>query len=62
MKAPSWIIIASVAMALPALPRGSGADEAIARHRMGEVVVKARRGAKVAVEQLRHEFWLTVAF
>ncbi len=32
-------------------------DASIARERMGTLVVRARPGAKVAVEQLRHEFW-----
>jgi endo-1,4-beta-xylanase len=32
-------------------------DAPIARERMGTLVVRARPGAKVSVEQLRHEFW-----
>jgi GH35 family endo-1,4-beta-xylanase len=32
-------------------------DEAIAKNRMGSLVVHAKPGAKVSVEQLRHEFW-----
>ena len=29
----------------------------IREHRMGELLVKARPGTEVHVEQLRHEFW-----
>jgi endo-1,4-beta-xylanase len=33
----------------------------IRQHRMGELIVKARPGAEVHVEQLRHEFWFGAA-
>ncbi len=33
----------------------------IRRHRMGELVVRAKPGAQVYVEQLRHEFWFGAA-
>jgi len=33
----------------------------IREHRMGELLVKARPGAEVHVEQLRHEFWFGAA-
>ncbi|NSW93681.1 MAG: endo-1,4-beta-xylanase [Bacteroidales bacterium] len=36
-------------------------DESIARNRKGEIIVKARPGSKVSVEQLRHEFWFGCA-
>jgi GH35 family endo-1,4-beta-xylanase len=32
-------------------------DAAIARNRMGTLVIRAAPGAKVTVEQIRHEFW-----
>ena len=32
-------------------------DTAIARYRMGTLVIRTTPGAKVAVEQMRHEFW-----
>lgn len=32
-------------------------DSAIARNRMGTLVIRTRPGAKVAVEQIRHDFW-----
>jgi endo-1,4-beta-xylanase len=39
----------------------SGIEDDIAKHRKGELVIKAERGAKVKVEQLRHEFWFGCA-
>jgi len=38
-----------------------GIDEAIAKHRKGELTVRAKRGDKVTVEQLSHEFWFGCA-
>ena len=32
-------------------------DASIARNRTGTLVIRARPGAKIAVEQLRHGFW-----
>jgi GH35 family endo-1,4-beta-xylanase len=32
-------------------------DASIARHRMGTLVIKTAPGARVGVEQVRHEFW-----
>jgi GH35 family endo-1,4-beta-xylanase len=34
-----------------------GINDSIAKYRKGELVVKAKSGDKVQVEQLRHEFW-----
>ncbi len=36
-------------------------DNDIARHRKGELIIKARPGDEVAVEQLSHEFWFGAA-
>jgi GH35 family endo-1,4-beta-xylanase len=36
-------------------------DRAIARHRMGKLIVHAPAGSQVKVEQLRHEFWFGAA-
>ena len=36
-------------------------DESIAQHRKGMITINARPGAKVSVEQLRHEFWFGCA-
>ncbi len=38
-----------------------GIDESINRLRKGEITVKARKGDKINVEQLRHEFWFGCA-
>lgn len=35
----------------------SSIDNSIARYRKGEIIVKAKPGAQVSVEQLKHEFW-----
>src|ERR1035438_7484719 len=35
----------------------AGLDSAIAKNRMGTLVILAAPGAKVSVEQVRHEFW-----
>jgi GH35 family endo-1,4-beta-xylanase len=37
------------------------ADQAIRRHRMGTIVVRAAAGARVKVTQTRHEFWFGTA-
>jgi len=36
-------------------------NESIANHRKGEIIVRAKPGAKVTVEQLKHEFWFGCA-
>ena len=36
---------------------GADLDASIAQNRMGTLVIKTRPGAKVTVEQIRHEFW-----
>src|SRR5688572_26767349 len=36
-------------------------DKDIARYRMGELVVKAKSGDQVKIEQVRHEFWFGAA-
>ncbi len=38
-----------------------GIDEAIAKNRKGQLIVHAKRGSQVTVEQLRHEFWFGCA-
>src|SRR4030042_665059 len=38
-----------------------GIDEAIAKYRKGTLTIKAKRGDRVTVEQLRHEFWFGCA-
>jgi GH35 family endo-1,4-beta-xylanase len=39
----------------------AGIEKDIAKHRMGEIIVQAKPGDEVAVEQLRHEFWFGCA-
>ncbi|HLN20596.1 MAG TPA: endo-1,4-beta-xylanase [Bacteroidales bacterium] len=39
----------------------SATDEAIAKYRKGQLVIKAKKGSQVKVEQLRHEFWFGAA-
>jgi len=39
----------------------TGINEDIAKHRKGMLIVKAKRGDKVIVEQLSHEFWFGAA-
>ena len=36
-------------------------NAAIAKYRKGEIIVQAKQGSKVTVEQLRHEFWFGCA-
>ncbi|MCU0456961.1 MAG: endo-1,4-beta-xylanase [Bacteroidales bacterium] len=56
-----WIFILLLASVLTGHTQGIEADDAIARYRKGEIVVRAKRGAKVEIEQLRHEFWFGCA-
>jgi len=39
----------------------TGIDESIARYRKGELIIKAKPGDRVTVEQLNHEFWFGCA-
>lgn len=55
MKLP--ILLLAITAAAPALVAADALDAAIAKNRMGTLVVKAAPGAKVSVEQVRHEFW-----
>ena len=45
--------LAAVAAALAA----DSLDEAIAKNRTGTLVIQAKPGTRVSVEQVRHEFW-----
>jgi endo-1,4-beta-xylanase len=38
-----------------------GIDDSIAKYRKGELIIHAKRGSQVTVEQLRHEFWFGCA-
>jgi endo-1,4-beta-xylanase len=53
-----FFFIASLIATNAQLP---GIDESIAKNRKGELIIKAKRGSKVMVEQLSHEFWFGCA-
>jgi endo-1,4-beta-xylanase len=38
-----------------------GIDDSISRYRKGLITIKANKGSKVVIEQLRHEFWFGCA-
>jgi GH35 family endo-1,4-beta-xylanase len=38
-----------------------GINDSIAKYRKGELMIRTKRGARVTVEQLRHEFWFGCA-
>jgi len=38
-----------------------GINDSIAKYRKGEIIIRARRGEKVTVQQVRHEFWFGCA-
>jgi endo-1,4-beta-xylanase len=44
-----------------ALAQYPGIDESIARYRKGEIIIKAKPGAPVKIEQQSHEFWFGCA-
>ena len=39
----------------------SGINEAISKYRKGELIVRAKSGSQITVEQIRHEFWFGCA-
>jgi len=41
--------------------QNSTIDQSIAKNRKGELIIKAKRGATVTVEQVSHEFWFGCA-
>lgn len=51
------LILLFCALAFQSRAQYASIDEDIARNRKGELVIKAKPGAKVTVEQVRHEFW-----
>lgn len=55
------LALASAAAVPPARADAAADDGAIRRHRMGTLVVHAAPGAKVQVEQVKHEFWFGTA-
>lgn len=63
MKTASFIIVAFLFHFLiqTAYAQTSELDRAIAKHRKGEILVKSKPNANVAIEQIRHEFWFGCA-
>lgn len=55
------LVVFFLPLATEALAQYPGINDDIAKHRKGELIVKARRGDVVTVEQLLHEFWFGAA-
>jgi len=55
------IILFQFAFRSPSIAQYPGIEESIAKHRKGEIIVKAKPGSNVSVEQLSHEFWFGCA-
>lgn len=58
---PVILILAFQVLWIPAQAQYPGIDNDIARYRKGQLVIKAKPGDRVIVEQLRHEFWFGCA-
>lgn len=57
-----YVIIISCLVLVPCISAfGDETDEKIKQHRMGELIIKTSPGARVTVQQLRHEFWFGAA-
>jgi endo-1,4-beta-xylanase len=54
-------IMASCYVAPMAMAQHPGIRDSIARYRVGELIVKAKPGDRIDIEQLRHEFWFGAA-
>jgi GH35 family endo-1,4-beta-xylanase len=57
----SLIVVTLMMIALPALAQQKELNAAIDMHRKGELVVRAKPGDKITIEQLSHEFWFGCA-
>ncbi|SHI87423.1 Endo-1,4-beta-xylanase, GH35 family [Tangfeifania diversioriginum] len=55
------IIVLSISFSLPATAQLDDLEKSIAEHRKGEIIIKAKPGAKIRVEQQEHEFWFGCA-
>jgi endo-1,4-beta-xylanase len=60
-KAIRLCMVLCVAFAFQAHADSHEIDPLIQKNRMGELVVKAKPGAQVRVEQIKHEFWFGAA-
>ena len=52
-----WVSVLVCAAANAEAATDAELDQAIAKHRMGTLVIRAAPGAKITVEQLSHHFW-----
>jgi len=57
MRAYRSALLLTMLAAAPALASDADLDAAIARNRMGTLIVQTAPNARVTVEQIRHEFW-----
>ena len=63
-KAIFWLIVVfffQISSLLTINAQYQGINESIEKYRKGEIIVKAKRGDQVNIEQLRHEFWFGCA-
>ncbi len=62
-KIISFLLLTSMIQLISPVARAQHAevDKDIARYRKGELIVKAKPGEKVTIEQLSHEFWFGCA-
>jgi len=51
----------AIGLAISATGRSVDLNESIQTHRMGTIVIEGKPGARVRVEQMRHEFWFGAA-
>jgi GH35 family endo-1,4-beta-xylanase len=61
LRAALPVLLLAAAGAARAQDAAPDIDAAIAKHRMGTLVIQAAPGAEVVVEQQRHEFWFGAA-
>ena len=55
------ISILQISYLTESLAQYPGINDSIAKYRKGEIIVRAKPGDKVLVEQLNHEFWFGCA-
>ncbi len=60
-KSHLCLVFSFLFFALSVTARDADTDQSIARHRKGSMIVKARPGAEIIIEQIRHEFWFGCA-
>lgn len=63
MKIIAALLLAASLLFQPSICSAQNADldQCIAKNRKGELIIKAKKGAEVSIEQLRHEFWFGCA-